>query len=226
MDRFVRKRYSTTDFVYETIKEQMMTLVLPPGSSISEKDIAEELEVSRTPVRESFLRLSEDDLLDIRPQRGSFVTKIDLSHVEDARFLREHMEVATIRLACETVTEKALLLLEENVVKQKQAKEREDEEELFALDREFHRLISEGTGKLRIWEVVQKMNTHLNRALKLSIHSKLNWNLLIQHHEGMAQAIRAKQADEAEALVRDHLKLITYDQYELKEAYPTYFEEE
>ncbi|AST95699.1 GntR family transcriptional regulator [Niallia circulans] len=226
MDRFVRKRYSTTDFVYETIKEQIMTLVLPPGSSISEKDIAEELEVSRTPVRESFLRLSEDDLLDIRPQRGSFVTKIDLSHVEDARFLREHMEVATIRLACETVTEKALLLLEENVVKQKQAKEREDEEELFALDREFHRLISEGTGKLRIWEVVQKMNTHLNRALKLSIHSKLNWNLLIQHHEGMAQAIRAKQADEAEALVRDHLKLITYDQYELKEAYPTYFEEE
>lgn len=226
MDRFVRKRYSTTDFVYETIKEQIMTLVLPPGSTISEKDIAEELEVSRTPVRESFLRLSEDDLLDIRPQRGSFVTKIDLSHVEDARFLREHMEVATIRLACETVTEKALLLLEENVVKQKQAKEREDEEELFALDREFHRLISEGTGKLRIWEVVQKMNTHLNRALKLSIHSKLNWNLLIQHHEGMAQAIRAKQADEAEALVRDHLKLITYDQYELKEAYPTYFEEE
>lgn len=226
MDRFVRKRYSTTDFVYETIKEQIMTLVLPPGSSISEKDIAEELEVSRTPVRESFLRLSEDDLLDIRPQRGSFVTKIDLSHVEDARFLREHMEVATIRLACETLTEKALLLLEENVVKQKQAKEREDEEELFALDREFHRLISEGTGKLRIWEVVQKMNTHLNRALKLSIHSKLNWNLLIQHHEGMAQAIRAKQADEAEALVRDHLKLITYDQYELKEAYPTYFEEE
>ncbi|MCR1288033.1 GntR family transcriptional regulator [Shouchella clausii] len=226
MDRFVRKRYSTTDFVYETIKEQIMTLVLPPGSTISEKDIAEELEVSRTPVRESFLRLSEDDLLDIRPQRGSFVTKIDLSHVEDARFLREHMEVATIRLACEAATEKALLLLDENVGKQKQAKEREDEEELFALDREFHRLISEGTGKLRIWEVVQKMNTHLNRALKLSIHSKLNWNLLIQHHEGMAQAIRAKQADEAEALVRDHLKLITYDQYELKEAYPTYFEEE
>lgn len=226
MDRFVRKRYSTTDFVYETIKEQIMTLVLPPGASISEKDIAEELEVSRTPVRESFLRLSEDDLLDIRPQRGSFVTKIDLSHVEDARFLREHMEVATIRLACETVTEKALFLLEENVVKQKKAKEREDEEELFALDREFHRLISEGAGKLRIWEVVQKMNTHLNRALKLSIHSKLNWNLLIQHHEGMVEAIRVKQADEAEALVRNHLKLITYDQYELKQAYPTYFEGE
>ncbi|PAE81325.1 GntR family transcriptional regulator [Shouchella clausii] len=226
MDRFVRKRYSTTDFVYETIKEQIMTLVLPPGSTISEKDIAEELEVSRTPVRESFLRLSEDDLLDIRPQRGSFVTKIDLSHVEDARFLREHMEVATIRLACEAATEKALLLLDENVGKQKQAKEREDEEELFALDHEFHRLISAGAGKLRIWEVVQKMNTHLNRALKLSIHSKLNWHLLIQHHEEMVQAIRANQADEAEALVRDHLKLITYDQYELKEAYPTYFEEE
>ena len=56
MDRFVRKRYSTTDFVYETIKEQIMTLVLPPGSTISERNIAEELEVSRTPVRESFLQ--------------------------------------------------------------------------------------------------------------------------------------------------------------------------
>ena len=65
-----------------------MSLELPPGTSISEKEIAEKLQVSRTPVREAFLRLSEDELLNVLPQRGTLVTLIDLEHVDEARFLQ------------------------------------------------------------------------------------------------------------------------------------------
>ncbi|MED4128696.1 GntR family transcriptional regulator [Shouchella miscanthi] len=216
-------KMSTRDFVYETIRESIMTLDLPPGSAISEKEIAEELEVSRTPVREAFLRLTEDELLMVLPQRGSFVTLIDLDHVEEARFLREQAEVGIIRLACDSFNDYCLQQLEINIEKQKQAKKTEDEKTLFVLDKEFHRLLAEGTKKLRVWKVIQKMDTHSNRLRKLSMELKLNWDQLVEHHGEMVSAIKTKDCERAEVLVRTHLGLLQYDQKALRLEHPEYF---
>lgn len=120
-----RFKVSTREFVYETIRELIMTLELPPGSAISEKEIAEELEVSRTPVREAFLKLSEDELLTVLPQRGSFVTLIDLDHVEEARFLREQAETGMIKLACELISEQVVQQMQENVEAQKKKRSKQ-----------------------------------------------------------------------------------------------------
>ncbi|WP_078392628.1 GntR family transcriptional regulator [Shouchella patagoniensis] len=225
MNNQTKFNVSTREYVYETIRARIMTLKLPPGTAISEKDIAEELNVSRTPVREAFLKLSEDELLHILPQRGSFVTLIDLNHVEDARFMREHTEAAIIKLACSTIDESSLSKMERNVVEQKQAKENDDEELLFELDRTFHLTLAEGTNKVRVWEIVQRMDTHLNRMRKLSMHLKLNWDLLIEQHEAMLNAIKAKNVLEAEIVMHAHLTLLQYDQSALKDEYPHYFQQ-
>ncbi|TSB47663.1 GntR family transcriptional regulator [Alkalicoccobacillus porphyridii] len=218
-----KAKVSTRDFVYDTIHDLIMTLELAPGKAISEKDIADELQVSRTPVREAFLRLSEDELLHVLPQRGSFVTLIDASHVEDARFVREHTEAAIIRLACSSFDTHCMNQLESNLTDQKVAKVDEDEDALFSLDKEFHRLLAEGTNKIRVWEVNQRMNVHLNRLRKLSMHSKMNWELLIEQHEALIEAVKMGKADIAEQLMRHHLTLLQYDQAALKEKYPHYF---
>ncbi|WP_059105355.1 GntR family transcriptional regulator [Shouchella shacheensis] len=215
--------YSTRDFVYETVRARIMDLKLLPGSSISEKEIAEELEVSRTPVREAFLKLSQDDLLEIRPQKGSFVTFIDLDHVEDARFIREHLEVGAVRLACETMQESVLEDLEVNLAMQQAMKQAKKEEQMFELDQEFHRLIALGCKKERVWEVVQQMNSHLKRLLKLSLVSHYNWETLVLHHQDIFEAVKAKDAERAEAIMREHLRLVSVDQYELKKEHPDYF---
>src|SRR5699024_11869693 len=98
-------RKSTRGFVYDTLLEAIVSLEFPPGKTISEKEISEELEVSRTPVREAFLKLSEEELLTVLPQRGSYISLIDLDHVEDARFLREQAEAGIIRLACQSFSD-------------------------------------------------------------------------------------------------------------------------
>src|SRR5690625_4378501 len=134
-----KHKNSTRDFVYEALSEAIVSLELPPGSTISEKEISEKMEVSRTPVREAFLRLTEDELLTVLPQRGSYISLIDLDHVEDARFLREQAEAGIIRLACESFSEAYIVKLEKNVKYQKFARDNDDENELFILDKEFHR---------------------------------------------------------------------------------------
>lgn len=105
-----KQRSSTTsNQVYEELKSQILNLQLAPGTSISEKEMSEKFNVSRTPVRESFLRLSREGLLNVFPQRGTFVSLIDLNLVEEARFMREHLERAVIRLACETFPQDKLI---------------------------------------------------------------------------------------------------------------------
>lgn len=216
-------RKSTRGFVYDTLLEAIVSLELPPGTTISETEISEELEVSRTPVREAFLKLSEEELLTVLPQRGSYISLIDLDHVEDARFLREQAEAGIIRLACQSFSDTYILKLEKNLKYQKIAQQNDDENELFALDKEFHRLLAEGSGKLRVWEVIQKNETDSNRLRRLSLTMKLNWEILVDQHEEMIKAIKKKEADSAEKIIRKHLELLIYDQKALKESYPDYF---
>src|SRR5699024_4951145 len=214
---------STRGFVYDTLLEAIVSLELPPGTTISETEISEELEVSRTPVREAFLKLSEEELLTVLPQRGSYISLIDLDHVEAARFLRGQAEAGIIRLACQSFSDTYIQKLEKNLKYQKFAQENDDENELFALDKEFHRLLAEGSGKLRVWEVIQKNETDSNRLRRLSLTMKLNWEIVVDQHEEMIDAIKKKDADSAEKIIRKHLELLVYDQKALKESYPDYF---
>lgn len=109
---------STRNYVYTTLKKKIIELELKPGFKISEQEIADELNVSRTPVREAFLKLSQEDLLSIYPQRGTIVSEIDLELVEEGRFIRENIESAIVREACNKFGEEELFQLETNITMQ------------------------------------------------------------------------------------------------------------
>jgi len=83
--------------IYERLRRAITTLELAPSESVSEKDLAQKLGVSRTPVREALIRLADEGLIDVLPQRGTFVAPIRLQDVEDAQFIREALEVAVVR---------------------------------------------------------------------------------------------------------------------------------
>ena len=98
------ERYKTENnkqYIYRILKENIMNLVLPPGEAISEIEISEALNVSRTPVREAIVRLSEEKLIQVFPQKGSIVSKINLNLVEEAVFLRKICERQLFKMACE-----------------------------------------------------------------------------------------------------------------------------
>ena len=91
------KHTATSDGVYEQLKEQILHLELPPGSTISEIDTAEKYNISRTPVRDAFKRLEREGLLEIRPHIGTFISLIDLYAVSDVLYTREVLEYAVLQ---------------------------------------------------------------------------------------------------------------------------------
>ena len=125
---------SVRDQIYQMLKEEIMKFRLIPGELISEKEISERYEVSRTPVREAFLQLSREGLLEVYPQKGTRVSLIDLDLVEEARFMRENLEKAVAELACEGFPEEAMFKLEQNVKMQELSIAQKNYESLFELD--------------------------------------------------------------------------------------------
>ena len=210
--------------IYEFLKEEIVSLKLTPGQSISENEVAERLQVSRTPVREAFLRLSQEDLITVFPQKGSFVSLIDLDHLEETRFMREQLEVATAKLACKLFTEKDFYELTNNLELQKRYIKEKNFIEFHDLDDQFHSLIFSGCNKPRIWDVIQNMmSINFNRVRYLSLSEKLNTDKILSQHNKILEAIKLRDSELVETVVREHLNLVTIDREELTKKYPNFF---
>ncbi|MFB5662372.1 GntR family transcriptional regulator [Alteribacillus sp. HJP-4] len=221
--RPARSLGSTRDYTYKTLKNKILNLELGPATKISEKDISEQLKVSRTPVREAFLKLSQEELLEIYPQSGTFVSKISLSQVEEARFVRENLEKAVVREACDVLTEEGLFQLETNLKMQEMCAEKNNVSQLFELDEQFHQVLYLSCGKRRTWNMVQQMASHFNRLRMLRLAVILNWEVIISQHKQIVEYIKTKDKDNVEKVISEHLKLVIAEKGELERNYPNYF---
>src|SRR5262249_54309819 len=94
--------------VYERLREAIVTTEFKPGARISESDVAEALSVSRTPVREAFVRLFEESLIEVSPQTGTRVSLISAERVRQSVFVRSSIECAALRLHAEEPTPRRL----------------------------------------------------------------------------------------------------------------------
>lgn len=227
--RIIKKKmkirsYSTRDYAYEELREQIVMLELEPGCKVSENEISTLLGISRTPVREAFVKLGQEKLLEVYPQKGTFVSLIDLNFVEEARFIREHLERAIVREACKDFSTEVMIYLEENIKKQENAIVENDHQKLYELDELFHQAISRGAGKERIWSVIQQEKAHLNRIRVLSLSANIDWGVILTQHREIISAIQEQNEDEADELMRMHLTKLRMDQKELTQKFPDYFE--
>jgi DNA-binding GntR family transcriptional regulator len=224
MDFHVRPQsLSTRDSVYMQLREQILKLELPPGTALSENETSLLFKVSRTPVRESFLRLAQEGLVQVLPQRGTLVSLIDTVLVEEARFMREHLERAVIRLACVQFPKPFLLELQNNLRLQQECVHNKDNQSMFALDEAFHRILFVGCSKSNTWSNMQQMNGHLNRSRMLRLVDDHHWENLYEQHRLMAEAVEAQDAETADRLMTEHLTQNISDQALLKEKYPHYY---
>lgn len=218
-----RNNGSTRNIIYRHLKEEIITLKLKPGSKMSEMEVADQLNVSRTPVRESFLQLAQEELLDIFPQRGTFVSLIDLIHVEESRFVRENIEKAIVRLACENIMDDDIFLLQTNIALQEKCQEKKNHIKLLELDDEFHKLLFVACHKQRTWNMLQQMSSHFNRLRLLRLSSYVDWDIIISQHKQIFALIRKNEPEQAEQVMSDHLRLVVIEKEALKKDYPTYF---
>ena len=129
------------EYALRVLKENIISLELKPGTAVSENELAAELGISRTPVREALSELVKVSILEIYPQRGSFVSLIDPKMVDESRFLRKVLDRAVIEVACNMASPVILDEMEENVHLQEFYLEKQDADRIFELDNAFHKLI-------------------------------------------------------------------------------------
>lgn len=192
--------------IYRYLRKDIVTCVIHPGSLLSEKEVSARFNVSRQPVREAFIKLAEAGLVQVLPQRGTFVRKISAQRVADGRFIREAVEIAVVRRAALEIGPAGLMALEHNLQLQRLAAERHDSQAFLALDDEFHRLIAEGIDCLLAWETVENIKATLDRVRFLTLSEVSPPENLIHQHEEIYQALKAQDADGAEAAMRRHLQ--------------------
>lgn len=216
---------SVGDYVYEVLKKNIISLNIKPGNRISETDISKRLNVSRTPVREAFIKLSKEGILYVLPQRGTYIALIDLEQVEEARFIRESLESAVLRLATEDFPMEIIPELEESIDMQKECINNKQYGKFLEYDEGFHKRIFKACNKERTWSVIEQVNTQYKRIRLLSFIADDNWSKVITQHKGILEAIKEQDNDKIQGIINNHLKKLLVEQIELKEMFPEYFKE-
>lgn len=216
---------STQEFVYRFLKVNIMDLKFPPGSALSEKDISGWLNVSRTPVREAFIRLSQEYLLDVIPQKGTYVSLIDLDSVQESKFMREILEKEVVKIACTDFPSEKLFELQSYFTLQELCLQEKNYMKFFELDEDLHGTIFAGCKKKRIWSMIQQMNTHYNRVRMMNIAGGYDlWRILEQHRE-LIRAIKEKDVALGMRIIDVHLNKIRIDLEDLLRDYAHYFKQ-
>lgn len=209
---------------YLEISRRIMHSDYAPGDKISENSLEKDLNLGRTPIREALIRLRKDGLIEVIPQSGTYVSKIDLTVATNARFVRESIERKVMVEAAAKAKTADIRNLQSVIKSQNVAIKNNDYRNFFNLDETFHRSFYEITDKKMVWNWLQTINVQLNRFrwLRLNLAS-LNWSSLVNDHNELLAAVKNHAPEEAERLTINHLHLMLDEEKALVTAFPTYF---
>ncbi|MDP2122680.1 MAG: GntR family transcriptional regulator [Hoeflea sp.] len=217
-------RPSVADTVFDELNRQILSLELPPGTKMSEVEVAKALGVSRQPVRDAFYRLSKLGFLSIRPQRATMVSQISETAVLQARFIRNAIEAETVRTACRVLTPQDHAALERLIGQQSLAVDARDPVSFHALDDQFHKEICERAGLGFAWDIIRENKAHMDRVrfLSLSFASQDAFN----DHVEVLDAIKARDEERAMQHMRLHLARIKDQIVRIRADHMRYFADE
>lgn len=217
------QRETGRDYAMRTLRENIIQLELAPGTMVSENELASELGLSRTPVREALMALAKVRLVEVYPQRGSAVSAIDYAMVEEACFMRGVLEEAVVEEVCKTITNDQKVELEDNIVMQERYLAAGRMEALMQLDNELHQKLFSIARKEQIWEMLSSFTVHFDRVRRMSLQTVRN-DRNVADHRAIVDAILHSDIPAAREAMRTHLSRYRVDEQALRERYPaSYF---
>lgn len=219
-----RQRCETArDYALRMLKGNIVAMELLPGAMVSENELAAQLGLSRTPVREALMDLVKCRMVDVLPQRGSRIALIDYELVEEARFARQVLEVAILDSVCARITAEDIAQLRQNVRMQAMALEPGMDEtlDMMALDDAFHRSLFVIARKENTYEMLCGMTLHFDRVRHLAL-SVVKDSRIIEDHRAICDALAARDAAQAKAIMDTHLQRVNVDEAAIRLAYPQY----
>ncbi|SHL49075.1 transcriptional regulator, GntR family [Bradyrhizobium lablabi] len=191
--------------IYSDLRTELVSLQRLPGEVISEAEIALSYGVSRTPVREAILKLSDEGLLEIFPQSGIFVSRIPIAALPEAIIIRKALEATTAQLAAERATASQILGLHAILQRQREASAAKDKDTFHRADEMFHATIAEVAGYPGIWTLILQVKVHVDRYRLLTLPQQGRIPRVIEEHEAILAAIERHDLVAARSAMEFHL---------------------
>ncbi|MCU9614926.1 GntR family transcriptional regulator [Caldibacillus lycopersici] len=192
------------DFVVNKLREVIISGYFRPGESLSEREIAEMLGVSRTPVREAFQRLKLEGIVAYTPKKGMMIPTFDTEQLKQIYSVREHIEGCAARLLAEKADKQTIIAaMRENI---ELASTADDPKKQAVINGNFHQLMAEGTENQYLINIYQTLRSNISliRSTSLSYSNRVKTNL--KEHIHICDAIESGDVNLAEQVTRSHIR--------------------
>lgn len=191
--------------VYLQLRQRIVDMTLVPGTRIVERDIADELGISRTPVHEAVQRLADEGLIEVVPRSGTFVARIPLDALEEAMLVRHALETAIIEKAAERNSPEGLARLNAILDLQAVAVDATDLRAFHRSDEMFHAALAELSGYPGVWPIILQAKTQIDRYRQLTLPLAGRLGEVLIEHRAVVDAIASGDPALAVHAMRDHL---------------------
>ena len=192
--------------VFHSIREDILNGKYQANEELKEKNIGEELGVSRTPVREALRQLELEGLVHIIPNKGAFVENVTLKDIKDIYEIRTLLEGLCARWAAENITKEQLEELEETVFLSDFHYSKENWDQILVLDIRFHEIVYEACGSKELTRVLRDYHHYLQRIRRITLEQKERARASTDEHRAIAEALKARDAATAEECAKLHIK--------------------
>ena len=212
------------EYVYRILRKNILIANLQPGECVSPVEVSDLLGVSRTPIQGAVVRLTGEGLMHVYPQRGSYVSHIDMRRVGESIFLRNLAEQSVMRTLCKRgISDEESMELQTNLYQQKFGFERGMYEEVFELDNAFHQLLFKMADRENTYHAIHTISADQQRVRLLKLKQGLRWQQTCGEHEGLVQVVQEKNPQLGIRLSFEHISRFAVDLESVHQAYPDYF---
>jgi DNA-binding GntR family transcriptional regulator len=202
---------SLEKIAYDAIKEAIQTFRFKPGESLVENDLAHQLNISKTPVREAMSRLEKEGFITKVPYKGYYVTGISHQAIVNMFDIRSVLEGLAVRLATPRFTEEEIISAKVLISEHRKAVHAENILEASRLNRRFHEMIIQCSGNERLIHMLNNLEDHIQRYRTLSNYQSGRLEKSVDEHARILEAIVNRDGVAAEEASRAHILSVSDD---------------
>ncbi len=194
------------EVVSETLREAIVSGILEPGERLMEIQLAEELGVSRTPVREAIRKLELEGFVIMVPRRGTYVADLSIKDINEVYEIRTALDVLAAGLAAERITEEELEQLERLLVEIGEAIEKDDLQKIIDIDSQFHDVLYRASRNDRLVGIINNLREQFTRFRTISIQYPGRLKSTLVEHGRLIEAIAQRNVELAQQMAREHME--------------------
>lgn len=196
---------SLTEEIANVIKDRILNGEYAIGEKIKENEIAEELKVSRTPIREAIKQLEAEGLINCIPNRGSFALGFTKQDIEDIYTVRALIEGLAVSWAVAKITDHEIEKLQDIYELMEFYSNKKNSEKVVEMNREFHKIIYNASNSRFLVQILKSYQEYVQQTRKVTVYVEENLDSILKEHYEILKAIKERDENKATEKILSHL---------------------